>query len=310
MILCLCPNPSIDKFIWLEDFKPGKVNRITREQSYPGGKGVHVALGLAELGEECALLCFWGGETGKQLKHYCENKGIPCYGPWLEEPNRTSLTFRSYGDWDGTELLESGPFIEYEKARLFRLEFTRLLQTASAVCMSGSWPRANPEMDYTEFIIAAKKKGIKTFVDCSGKNLVKMLSSNPYCIHINNQEGFEVFDERSPLKIGEALLRSCDLAAITCGADGLYLSDKSQSCIHASCKLEKIISAVGSGDSLMAGLVTAYLRDLNLVDSAILSAACGSANCLREDLGMFYKKDVDKLVTLVETIHIHHEQTI
>ncbi len=74
--------------------------------------------------------------------------------------------------------------------------------------------------------------------------------------------------------------------------------------------MEKIISAVGSGDSLMAGLVAAYTRDLNLIDTAILSAACGSANCLREDLGMFYKKDLAKLVAQIEAIRIYYEQPV
>ena len=72
MILCICPNPSLDKFIWLENIHPGKVNRISRQEWYAGGKGVHVALGIAELGEECAVLGFWGGETGRQVKQFCE----------------------------------------------------------------------------------------------------------------------------------------------------------------------------------------------------------------------------------------------
>jgi fructose-1-phosphate kinase PfkB-like protein len=38
--------------------------------------------------------------------------------------------------------------------------------------------------------------------------------------------------------------------------------------------------------------------------------ACGSANCLREDLGMFYKKDVDKLVTRVEAVRIYYKQPV
>jgi tagatose 6-phosphate kinase len=211
---------------------------------------------------------------------------------------------------DGTELLEPGPFIDDENINLFWLEFTRLLEAASAVCMSGSWPRANTEMDYTDFIIAAKKKGIMTFVDCSGKSLVNILDANPYCIHLNSYEGFEVFNEHLPLKIADAVLKSCDLAAISCGADGLYLTDKNQVRIHASCNLERIISTVGSGDCLMAGLMVSYTRGLNLVDTAILSAACGSANCIREDLGMFYKKDVDRLVTQVEGIRIYQEQTV
>lgn len=307
MILCLCPNPAIDKFIWVDDFKLGEVNRINNEQSFPGGKGVHVALGIAELGKECALLGFWGGDTGRYIKEHCENKGISCYGPEIDEPNRTCLTFRSLDELNGTELLEQGPFIKEEKINLFWLEFTRLLETATAVCMSGSWPRTNTEMNYAEFIVETKKKGIKTFVDCSGKNLINILPANPYCIHINNHEGFEVFKEHSPLKIAASILKSCDLAAITCGADGLYLSDKSQACIHASCKLNSIISAVGSGDSLMAGLVVADKRNLNLSETAKLAVACGAANCVREELGMFYKKDVDMLLTQIELTPVGYE---
>jgi tagatose 6-phosphate kinase len=304
MILCLCPNPSIDKFIWVEYFTPGKVNRINNKQSFPGGKGVHVALGITELGEECALLGFWGGDTGKLIKQFCEKKGIRCYGPEINESNRTCLTFRSSGALDGTELLEPGPFIDKKAIDLFWLEFTRLLETASAVSMSGSWPRTIIEIDYSEFVVAAMRKGIMAFVDCSGKNLINILAANPYCIHINNHEGFEVFKENLPIKIASIVSMSCDLAAITCGADGLYLSNKKRIIVHASCQLEGIISSVGSGDSLMAGLVTAYCRNLNLMDAAILSVACGSANCLREDLGLFYKKDVDMLVSKVEAIMI------
>ena len=307
MILCLCPNPSIDKFIWAEEFKPGKVNRIKKVQSFPGGKGVHVALGIVELEEACALLGFWGGHSGRYIKEYCENKGISCYGPVVDEPNRTCLTFLSNGDLNGTELLEPGPFIDEEKNYLFWLEFTRLLNTASAVCMSGSWPVANTEMEYTGFIVAAKKKGIKTFVDCSGRSLMNVLTVNPYCIHINNHEGFEVFQEHSPVKIAGTVLKRCDLAAVTCGVDGLYLAGKNHSPMHANCKLDSIISAVGSGDSLMAGLVVAGKRNLNLSETAKLAVACGAANCIREELGMFYRKDVDMLLTQTEHTPVDYE---
>lgn len=300
MILCLCPNPAIDKYIWVHNITPGKANRITCQQSFPGGKGVHVALGIAELGEECALLGFWGGDTGKYIKEFCEKKGVSCYGPVIDEPNRTCFTFRSPEELDSTELLEPGPFINEAKGKLFWQEYIRLLDIASIVCMSGSWPPAKEEMNYAEFVVAANKKRVLSFVDCSGKSLINTLSANPHCVHINNPEGFDIFREHSPIKIADAVLKNCDLAAITCGADGLYLVDKNQGCIHAVCKLDNIISAVGSGDSLMAGLIVAKKKNLNLSETAKLAAACGAANCIRDELGQFYKRDVRKLVTTAE----------
>ncbi|MBS1575150.1 MAG: 1-phosphofructokinase [Bacteroidetes bacterium] len=309
MILCLCPNPSIDKFIWIEEFKAGYVNRASKQKFYPGGKGVHVALGITELKEPCALLGYWGGSTGNYIRDYCKKSGIDCYGPEIEEPNRTCVTFRSAGNLDGTELLEPGPIIIEETNHSFWFEYLKLLDTASAVCMSGSWPPTNAEIAYTEFVVAAKKRNIKTFVDCSGQNLKDVLTAKPYCIHINHHEGAEVFDEISPLKIVKAVLRGCERAAITCGAEGLYLAEKNQ-IVHANCKLENIISSVGSGDALMAGLMVANKKQLDIYETARLAAACGAANCIREELGMFYKRDVDQLVVQAELTMLDHELSL
>lgn len=296
MILCLCPNPSIDKYVWLNEFLNGKVNRIEKEQFFPGGKGIHVALGIAELGEECCILGFWGGGTGQWIRQFCEEKGIKCYGPEVNVDNRTCLTFRSKGNLDRTELLGIGPCIEEVNLKQYCIEFTKLLNHASAVCMSGSWPPTSSKIDYSSFIKVAKGKNVKTFIDCSGKALISSLEANPYCVHINQQEGYEVFNEESPVKIANRVIKNCDVAAITCGDKGLYLSDKSHKVAHANCKLENIINTVGCGDALMAGLIVASTRNLNIVDTARLSVACGSANCIREELGMFYKEDAMQLM--------------
>lgn len=48
-ILVVCPNPSIDTYAWIDGFANGVPNRIKREDRYPGGKGLHVAMALAEL---------------------------------------------------------------------------------------------------------------------------------------------------------------------------------------------------------------------------------------------------------------------
>ncbi|MEQ8878916.1 MAG: 1-phosphofructokinase, partial [Cyclobacteriaceae bacterium] len=83
MILCVCPNPSVDKYVWVKHFTRGKVNRATQEKSFPGGKGIHVAMGVRELGLEVAVLGFWAGASGQWVKEACKSLGIHCYGPEL-----------------------------------------------------------------------------------------------------------------------------------------------------------------------------------------------------------------------------------
>ena len=110
MILSVCPNPSIDTYAWLNKIDPGKINRIEKLKQYPGGKGVHVAMAIAELGTDSNLFGNWGGVTGTWIKNACLQKGLKISGINLDENNRQCYTFRSLNsDFNHTELLEPGP---------------------------------------------------------------------------------------------------------------------------------------------------------------------------------------------------------
>jgi tagatose 6-phosphate kinase len=65
--------------------------------------------------------------------------------------------------------------------------------------------------------------------------------------------------------------------------------------VHGNVTVNRCFSAVGSGDCLVAGLMMACLQKMDLSDSARLGVACGAANCLRQDLGMLHKPDVENL---------------
>jgi tagatose 6-phosphate kinase len=299
MILCVCPNPAIDKFVEIDKFKMGEVNRANKEFSYPGGKGIHVALGIRELGEDVAVIAFWGGSAGLWIKQECEARGIACYGPELDTLARTCLTIKTKDDFNETEILGTGPIINGSDYAKFIDQYEELLTKTDIVSMSGSWPKNTVDATYSFFIERAKQLNINSFIDCSGETLVKALIKRPYAIHLNHHEGFDIFKTNDPVEIAHLLGEYCKYAAITCGDKGLYLFDGNQ-IVHALSKVENVISAVGSGDSLMAGLIVAYKRNFDLVATAKLAAASGAANCIREDLGMFYKNDVDMLVDRCE----------
>lgn len=298
MILSLCPNPSIDMFTWVNDFEPGKVNRVVKEQRFPGGKGIHVALAAAELGEKAILLGFWGGPTGQWIKERCEMAGVSCYGPIINSWSRTCLSLKSNDKYDDTELLGCGPEISKRDYKNFLKEFDNLILKADCITMSGSWPLGAPSDAYEELIKKASTKGKKTFLDCTGKQLSNAMLAKPYNIHLNKTESALIFKEENPELLAGLLNKSCDYAAITAGADGLYLKNNSEHFL-TKCAIEKVYSSVGSGDCLVAGLAVAFSRGLSTRDSARLAVACGGANCMRPELGMLKLKDVEMLLKKV-----------
>ena len=298
MILCLCPNPSIDMFTWVDDFLLGQVNRACKEERFPGGKGVHVALAAAELGEDVKLLGFWGGPAGKWIKERCEKAGVSCYGPETEGWSRTCLSFKSGNRYDDTELLGPGPEISEKEMSGFMEYFDQLVARADCVCMSGSWPQGAPADGYAQLIRKTSQAGKKAFLDCTGEQLVNAISPLPFGIHLNRAEGAELFKEENPERLSTLLNEYCEQAAITAGAEGLYLKNKTEH-FWAKCPVEKVYSSVGSGDCLVAGLAVAYCRGLNTTDAARLAVACGAANCISPDLGMLKREDVELLLNKV-----------
>ncbi|MDA1043728.1 MAG: 1-phosphofructokinase family hexose kinase [Verrucomicrobia bacterium] len=296
MITCLCPNPSVDTLAWVERWTPGNVHRTQREMRFPGGKGVHVAMALTELGMPCRLYGIWGGLTGEWIKAACREKSILCDGIETEGWNRTCLTFKSDSDLDDTELLGCGPEITQAQFEAFLTQVTSASVGDSLVTLSGSWPSGAPSDAYARLIAAIQTRGGKAFLDCTGKQLVEALKVTPFCVHLNQQEACEVFGTQTPVLSTHALAQHCTLAVVSDGARGAWFKS-TDGAYHASLQVETMCSAVGSGDCMMAGVAAACARDATLDDIARLATACGAANCLRHELGMLNRVDVDRLLT-------------
>ncbi len=303
MILVVCPNPSVDTWAKVSDFQPGVVNRIEAEAHYPGGKGVHVAMALAEYGEEVVLMAFWGGPTGTWMLEQCKKKGIKCYGPTLEGWNRFCFTFSSNNNFNETELLGRGPEIEQEDLYDFIKEYDIQLCKVSAVVMSGSLPVGCPPDFYKNLISKAHSENIATVLDTTGIPLNEAVSEKPTILHLNEHESKELTGKDKITDIIEELKQMTNLSALTFGDRGLYLSSTEETW-HSNVKVENVIGTVGSGDCLVAGIAMAYAKDRPLEEVAKYGAAFGAANCMRKELGMIHKEDVDYLLSKVELLNV------
>lgn len=306
-ILVVCPNPSVDIFAWVDGLKIAGSNRVTKELHYPGGKGVHVAMAIAELGIEVKLLGFWGGPTGSWVKTECEKryKNLKWIGLGLDGWTRSCYTFKSDSEVDETELLGMGPELTDDDLESFNKSFEDYLPDAICVTMSGSWPKGAPSNGYANLIARSNAQSKAVILDCSGDQLLNGLKLNPYAVHLNRSEvtsytGLDDVEEAS------RKLSEITIAAITDGSKGLYLSEN-QNTIHASCIIDAVHSAVGSGDCLTAGLAVGFAKGLPQEEVAKLGVACGAANCLKEDLGMLNREDVDRLV---EKVKVHNGHLI
>lgn len=300
MILNVCPNPSIDCYAWLDEIKPGEVNRIGKIQEYPGGKGVHVAFAIAELGGKAELFGNWAGGTGDWIKNASLQQGIKVLGVGLEGNNRKCYTFRSSKtNFNNTEILEPGPEMNAENWLEFKNSFEKEISRANLICLSGSWPKKAPKDAYLQLIEIAEKYNKKIFLDCSGTQLLEALQSSFFALHLNEHEAFQLCGSNDFEVLLKKLNNKIELVALTRGKEGLYMWYKGKT-FMANVGVEKAISTVGSGDCLTAGIAWAFEQGLTAEEMAAYGVACGAANCLNEELGMLKKEDVDNLLPKVK----------
>jgi len=298
MILVVCPNPSVDTLMEIGTFKPSAVNRAQSEKHYPGGKGVHVALAVAEYGERVSLMGFWGGPTGTWIMQQCTSHGIECIGPYLEQWNRFCITLKQQGPFNETELLGTGPGIKQEHLDESYEAFEAKLGDASIVVLSGSLPPECPVDFYKNLIKRAHVKGVDCLIDTTGEALNQALDAKPMGVHLNEHESQQITGTSDIGLIVERLSARTNLQMITQGAKGLYLGTKDD-ILHANVKIDHLLSTVGSGDCLMAGVAIALSKGYEKWEIVKLAVAFGAANCLRKELGMLYKKDIDQLLPQV-----------
>ena len=291
----ICPNPSVDILASIAAIRANASNRIQQEKRFPGGKGIHVALALAELEIPTTLIGFWGNKNGDWLKESCKayQPNLEVVGPQVEGWNRSCYTFQSDAEWQDTEILGTGPTMkEAHFEELITLLEARKNEIESiAIC--GSWPQGALAEYNQKLVELGNSLGVPVFLDCTGVQLKNALEAHPFCVHLNRSEVTEYFEKDFELAKNE-LAELCEMAAVTDGSKGLFLYKKEDE-MHAVVKIEDVKSTVGSGDCLMAGIIAGCYLDFSFQDIAKMGAACGAANCLNENLGMLEKEEADKL---------------
>jgi tagatose 6-phosphate kinase len=182
---------------------------------------------------------------------------------------------------------------------------TDLLPEAKLLVLSGSLPPKAPQDFYAFCIERASAGNVRTILDASGEPLRQALPKRPFVVKPNRSELAKTLNTPigSDKELRDAIKRLIDLgpswAIVTEGKSGVTVSDGKQFWRIRSPHV-KVISPIGSGDSLAAGVACALARGQSMPEAVCLGVACGAANAMTDRAGMLHKQDVDDLLTRIE----------
>jgi tagatose 6-phosphate kinase len=295
-------NTAVDRFLAVGALRPGAVNRAQSARALPGGKGLHVALTVAALGEAVTLVGLQDTRHAAWLAEFLLARGVRFAGEHVDEI-RTCLAVR---DQAGvvTEILEPGPELDANAQLRLRSRFLEAAAGARLAALSGSLPRGLPARTYADLIDALAASGVPCFLDASGEALRLGCAAKPALVKPNRDEAAELLG--TPIAdVDKALGAVRSLAdrglrrlVLSLGEAGAVVSWDGRVARVRSPRVEAR-NAVGSGDCLLGGLAVGVARELAPEDVVRLGVACGAANALGEQTGVARREDVERLLPQV-----------
>ena len=306
-ILCITPNPALDRILLVPGFAAGGVWRARATRAVAGGKGLNVARAVLSLGEPVRALAPLGGLAGATLARLAREDGLGLEALTIAGETRIS-TIVLDGAGGASVVNEPGPEVGAEEwARL--IAAARDLATGSeAVAISGSLPSGVAPQDLLALARAvASPDGTPTWIDTSGAALAALLDADHadrarLALKVNHLEAASALGP--PIKGGAeagALARRLvesgfAAVAITLGPAGAVLATPA-GLWSAEPPVVAAVNPVGSGDAFLAGLLAAWVQ--GPAAALRLASACGAANAAGQGAGHVEKASVAALAARV-----------
>ena len=296
-------NTAIDHLFLLDALVPGAVQRASRAELYPGGKGLHVAQTIAALGERVQLVGLTDAAHRNLITRRMAERGVLFHGVEIDQPLRTCIAVRER-EGRFTELLSPGPSVPAATREQLLRTWSRCAEESELLVMSGSLPRGFGADTYALMVRQAAATGVPCLVDASGEALQHAADSGARLLKPNRDEasdltGRPVRTLRDAADVARTLhAQGIAQPVVTLGAEGAVAFD-GRVAWHASVTLTHSANTVGSGDCLLAGLAAALKRGEPLDAALRLGVACGAANAMDEETGYVRRECVDALLEKV-----------
>lgn len=299
-ILTLTMNPALDLSVVADGIGPTHKIRCRDERREAGGGGINVSRVVCRLGGDCRAVFPAGGALGQLLLDLVGREGIVAFPVAIAQETRENFTATDAGRNQQYRFVLPGPTLDEAEWRacLARIE---ACDPARYLVASGSLPPGCPPSFYAELAALARARGAKLVVDSSGPGLAAALEAGVHLCKPSRSElehlaGSALSDRRSQISAAQEIVASggAEAVALTLGGDGAILVTTAGAWQAPPVPVEPV-SAVGAGDSFLAGFVWALARGESWQDSFSWAVAAGTAAVLTPGSELAERHDIETI---------------
>jgi 1-phosphofructokinase family hexose kinase len=308
VIVTVTLNAALDRTVSVPNFQLGQRHRASPGLTLAGGKGINVARALKLLDVPVVATGLAGGRTGTRIVEELTSEAILNDFVRIADESRTSTAVVDPTAATYTEINEWGPRVEPDELAMLLDKISYLARGADMVVFAGTLPRGVDESFYAEAIRDLNRRQVRAVLDSEGQPLRRGVEAEPFLVTPNQREaeglvGQEFRDDEDYMmaveRIAEMGARNVLITSETTSF-GLFREERRRLRFRAEAPRVEPVSAVGSGDVLLAAFLAARVAERPLDESLRSAVAAGAASTLEVGAGRFDPREAGRLTKKVD----------
>ena len=295
MIVTVTVNAALDRTLTVPVFQIGFRHRSSEVLTLAGGKGINIARALKTLEVPVVATGLTGGRTGTRIVEELTSEAILNDFVRIADESRTSTTVVDPTGGTYTEINEWGPEATAGELETLMEKLHYLSQGADYVVLAGSLPRKVPTSFYADAVRDLARRDVRVVLDSEGEPLQLGVQAAPFLVSPNQREAEQLVGQE--LEDDDDFLMALDVIAemgprnvlitLQNGCFALLRIGRRTRRIRAFAPHVEPVSAVGSGDVLVAQVLAGVVADGKPEDVLRSAVAAGTASVLQLGAGRF-----------------------
>ena len=294
-IITVTSNTAIDFFIEVESLSSQDNIQARNSFEFACGKGINVARAITSLETQVTCLGFVGNQS-LQAFNEINSPLLLADFTGVEGKTRSNITLFDSVEKRETHIRTSGFTVTADNCRQLIEKLNAYIETGDIVILSGSLPGGAPMNFYQTLVELCHSNSAIPFLDSSGNSLRAGLEARPYLIKPNQQEleeivGTALADEQAIVAAARSMIdQGIEWVYVSRAEKGVVVIGKNIALAAWVNELPgKVVSHIGCGDAMTAGLAVATLKQLGLEETIKTGISCGTANLFSMEPGRFNK---------------------
>lgn len=300
-ILTVTINPAIDKTTTVQSVVPEDKLRCAVPTYEAGGGGINVSRVIKRFGVDTICLFTAAGKRGQIVQELLEKEKVKCVPVHVGGSTRENLTVFEESTENQFRFNMPGCPINKDDLGKVLLAIEKITPAPKYLVISGSIPNGTSEDIYSRIIKLFKDKKTKVILDTSGTPFQLAVEEGVFLVKPNKKELALLFDKdandfQALEDCSKELISSgkSEVVVLSMGKEGVLVVTKEESKVIKAPDV-KVRSAVGAGDSMVAGIVYSLSIGRKLEEAVAYGIASGSAAVMTPGTELCNKEDVENL---------------